>query len=504
MAGLRKPLLYGPDNRPLKPYGGFIRRDAAKRTGSMSNWRPAMVYGDMTRDMERVDIINRSINLINDDPNAAGIIENFATTVIGPGLQPLPDLNSDLLGITREESRRISAQQKALYKIWAPYADSRQILTDGEIQHLKARCLYGMGESLEIMYMVKTQPGSFSQCGQVINPLRLKTPTDKNSDGNIKSGIRLGKHGEPISYFIKKADGSLSDNSLNFMEIPARRGNRWRILHDYIAKDPEQVRGYPILSPTIRFFRDFADLLGAELTSNVTTAAMAVFVALDKDQDPGDMANSLLDPESERETDDRWESIAPGEIRYGTAGQKPEMLSADRPGTTFDPFTKIIKKAISMATGIPFAVAFKDVDGVSFAGFRAAMLEAWRVYSYHRKRIGDRDCQRKYTMLMEEAWLRGLLDIGDDFLLKRDAYTTARWYGAPKGDIEPYKAIMADVLKNKNNVKSMERIIIEDGGAGFMEETDQISDERTQLADKGLPVTATEGSDTDADSQDDE
>ena len=107
-----------------------------------------------------------------------------------------------------------------------------------------------------------------------------------------------------------------------------------------------------------------------------------------------------------------------------------------------------------MSTGIPFPVLFKDIDAVSFAGFRSAMLEAWRVYEYHRKRIGQKDCQKKYTMLMEEAYLRGELPTSN-FYGQMHKITSCEWYGAPKGDIEPYKAIKADIEKLEDRIQKL-------------------------------------------------
>ena len=472
------------------------RRDAAKRTGSMTNWIPRRLFSRDMEAREREDIVARSINLINDDPHAAGIIDTFATTIIGAGLKPHPSLNSDVLGLSRAEVKKIEGQQKAIYKEWSMDADAGARMTDGEIQHLKCRCLFGLGESLEILPM-KKRPGSpYALKSQVIHPQRLKTPIDKVKDGNIRDGVEVSKHGEPLAYWIKKAteDGRyLGDHAANFMRIPAKKGHRYLVLHDFITKDPEQFRGYPILAPAMRYFKDFSDLLSSELTSNVITAALSLFVESDN---PTGAADAFSNTEDFEEAE-RMQEMTPGGIWYGSAGEKPHLLSADRPGTTFEPFTKLIKKTISVSTGIPYPVLFKDVDGISFAGFRSAMLEAWRVYEYHRKRIGQKDCQKKYTMLMEEAYLRGELDI-PNFYEKPHQYTNVEWYGAPKGDIEPYKAIKADLEKFNARVKPLERIIIEDGGTGFLEVAEQIEEELEILRDKKIMLSGAESSEKEA------
>ena len=472
------------------------RRDAAKRTGSMANWIPRRLFSKDQETLDRDMIVSRAINLINDDPHAAGIVETFATTIIGAGLQPNPALNSKVLGLPREQIKKIEAQQKAIYKAWAQNPDVAGRMTDGEIQHLKTRCLFGMGESLEILLMQPSPMRPYSLASQVINPARLKTPTDKRKDENIRDGIEISKWGEPVAYWIKKVGETgqyMTDNSKNFMRIPAKKGHRYIVLHDFISKDPEQFRGYPILAPAMRYFRDFSDLLSAELTSNVITAALSLFV---ESENPGVVADAVSNTEDFDE-DDRMQEFSPGQVWYGSAGEKPHLLSAARPGVTFEPFTKLIKKTIAVSTGIPYPVLFKDVDGVSFAGFRSAMLEAWRVYEYHRKRIGQKDCQKKYTMLMEEAWLRDELDI-TDFYEKKHQYCNTEWCGAPKGDIEPWKQIKANIEKFNARVKPLERIIIEDGGAGFLEVAEQIEEELEIMKEKNIMLAGEKNSESES------
>lgn len=482
-----KGIIYGPTGDIVSAGGIHFTRDAGKRSGSMANWTPQRVFSDSALEMERDAIISRSINLINDDPHASGIIDNFATTIIGSGLRPNPEVNADALGMSKAKARALAKQMREVYKSWSDGADAGGRMTDGEIQNIKCRCLFGFGESLELVHMVKRPGRRYQLCTQVINPLRLRTPQDKRSDGGIQDGVECGRYGEPVAYWIKKAHatgGYLPDVAENFVRIPAMVGHRHVVLHDFITKDPEQRRGYPVLAPAMRFFRDFSDLLSAELTSNVITAAMSVFV---ESESPFQTANNQMayGVQPDQTGADRQQEISPGEIWYGSAGQKPHLLSADRPGNTFEPFTRLLKKSISMATGIPFTVLFKDFDGVSYAGFRSAMLEAWRVYNYHRQRFGRGDCQKKYIMLMEEAYLTGRLDI-TGFYDNLDHLTACSWYGAPKGDIEPYKAIQADLSKWGANVKTLEQIIIEDGGSGLEDVADNIQDERALLMGKGL------------------
>jgi capsid protein len=224
--------------------------------------------------------------------------------------------------------------------------------------------------------------------------------------------------------------------------------------------------------------------------SNIIASAISIFMELTAGQDPLGIANNLASfteiatrPDGTSQNI-RYQELLGGTVYYGEAGQKPHLLSPSRPGTTFDPFTRIIKKAIAMGINIPYPVAFKDVEGVNFAGFRSAMLDAWRVFMMHRTWLGEDTCQPIYTMLMEEAYLRGEFD-APDFYLNIDALTHADWRGSPKGDIEPIKAVQADVLAIQNNIKTRADAIAERGG-DLRTTFDQLQEEQEMMKERGL------------------
>jgi capsid protein len=91
VAALSAPILYGANGKPLKPSPAYsYQRTAAKRQGSMKNWIPRRLLGRQQEALERERIVERSIDLINNDPHAAGVVEGFAQTVVGSGLVPQP------------------------------------------------------------------------------------------------------------------------------------------------------------------------------------------------------------------------------------------------------------------------------------------------------------------------------------------------------------------------------------------------------------------------------
>lgn len=493
---LKRPTLYGPNEKPLSPSVFFpYSRTAAKREGSMKNWIPRKLGSRSEESMQREEIVARSIDLTQNDPHASGLVENFATTVVGTGLTPHPMLDTRILGMEKDEIRQLQAEQRAVYADWAPIADAGGRMSANSIQFLLERNVMQFGEYVILLPMMKDTTRPISLACQIIHPLRLKTPFDLISSRNIRDGVELGEYGEPIAYWIKKADFSgsqwfLPDVSNNFIRIPVKQGHRWNVLHSFVCRDPEQVRGIPFFAAAMKYMRDFNDLLDAELVSNVVTAALALFVEVNEGTNPATLAAAMASlTETDYDSDGnqltrRYEEIIPGGIMYGNSGEKPHLLAAARPGTTFEPFTKVIKKAIASAVNLPYVIAFKDTDGANFAGFRSAMLDAWRVYMTRRSWLGH-DLQKIYTMVMEEAWLRKRLTV-KNFYLNMAALTRVEWRGSPKGDIEPVKAAQADILLNNARLKTKEACIVERGGTDFRSTVEQIDEEEELLEERGL------------------
>ena len=488
--------LYGPDGKPIPPgLFGYSKR-AAGNTGSLRNWRPRPLYSDDMAAREREAIQARVCDLVGSDPHAAGAVNAFPQTVVGSGLTPYPSIDDEILpDMTRAQADALEDQMRLVFSRWWPHADACGKMNFGQIQYLWEKCQMQYGEDLTLVHM-RPRPGRrYRLCLRVINPMRMKTPTDKRKLG-IMDGVEVNRRGEAKAVWIKTSEPGkpvLSDASKNFIRVEIMRGHRWQVLHNFVSEDPEQYRGNPPLATCLKGFRDFSDFLDAELVSNVVTAAFSMFIEL-QDGNPADMAASLADyydagsSAREKHSPTRYQELTPGTIMYGNPRERPHTIAANRPGATFDPFTKTIKKAFCHGLGIPYPVLFKDVDGVSHSGFRSAMLEAWRVFSWRRSNQGAHS-QKVRTMLMEEAFLMGDIDVPGGpvrFYDDLDVLCGAEWFGAPKGDIEPYKAIKADLLLWENNAKALERIILEHGGGYPAAVLRQVEHEKKDLKARGL------------------
>jgi lambda family phage portal protein len=493
--GWQPPRLVAPNGMPIRASGEHsYSRKAASTSGDMRTWRPRKLYGAQAEAREREAITARAIDLVQSDPHAAGVVDTYATTVIGAGLVPMPSIDRDAIGMDADTARAIQAQQRAVWRDWWPTADAGGSLSGFyDIQFMWVRNLVQFGEAFTLLPMIDDPARPYALACQVIHPMRVKTPVDVAASGRVHDGIELDLYGAPVAVWIKRPSNgaTLPDISKHFDRVTIRAGHRWRVLHDFLPDQPGAVRGMSRFAPAMKYFRRFDQYLDAELAAAVVTAAVALFIKVNQGTDPYDVAKSAVwrtDETTDDNSDEKkryYEYWEPGQIMYGNAGEEPETIAANRPGDAFDPFTKRVLKAMAVSVGIPYPVIFKDLDGVTFAGFRSAMLEAWRTYMFFRNRIARGPCQRIYTMLMEEAWLRGNLTGVDPFYPRMGSLCACDWVGPPKGDIEPFKAAQADVAEIGATLNSRQRAAAE-RGRNWWNLIDDLAEEREALDNSGI------------------
>lgn len=487
------PTLYGPNGKVLPSSAYQYHRKASERSGSLKNWIPRRLWTDRQAAYEREEIVARSVDLAQNDAHAAGVLDAFGASIVGPGLVPHFRLDAYRLGLSPEEDTALEAAAAAVVSDWAPYADAGERLDFYGLQYMALRMMLQYGEFLFVLPMLRDPSRPYMLALQAVNPLRLKTPLDLSGKPWLRDGVEIGEYGQPVAYWIKRVDhpsgAPFPDTSAYFVRIPRRTGHRVHVLHGYTATDPDQVRGVPLFAPAMKLFRDCADFLDAELVSNIVTAAFSVFVETGPVNPFDPAARLATDSETAYRPDGtsytrRYQEMHPGQIWYGGPGEKPHPIAAQRPGTTFDPFIKVIQHSIAMAAGIPYPVLFKNFAGMNYASYRSAMLEAWRVYKARRLWLARGFCQPPTEMLLEEAYLRGTYPV-NDFYANRRVVTVAEWIGPAKGQIEPVKEVQADILAIQHNLKSREETMLEqnrDMRATFR----KLAEEETLMTELGL------------------
>jgi lambda family phage portal protein len=288
----------------------------------------------------------------------------------------------------------------------------------------------------------------------------------------------MDRSGRPVAYWLANpgdqfmatqvADGYPLDASY-YARVAAKVGHRPGAFHSFLPKEPEQVRGVSVLAPAMKFFKDLSDYLDYELVGAIVASSIPVFI---ETQNPAEQYNNIrvsTDPNGDEEEEKTYhQEVEPGQFLYGNTGEKPHVLKNDRPGNTFESFVERVLRAVGASVGMPYEVIAKDFSKTNYSSARAALLEAHRVYQVYQKWLVDGFCQPVWEMVLEEAYLRGMIpslagmDV-DTFYRQLPALAKARWIPPRRGHVDPLKEMNANLKGLENNVYTLSDIAAEHG-----------------------------------------
>ena len=502
-------------------------RDAGAFRGSISGWRGPQVHSPQGEARERGVMQRRAADLAANDWAAHSAVEAISGNAIGTGLVPKASIPADMLGIPPESARELGKRMEWAFALWTSEADARGQSHFADLQNLGIRTLLGMGEMLHLAVMFgegerERQGRAFSFALQTLSPARLMTPADRLADPYVRDGVRLSEYGRPEGYWLATPKASPESAFLpversalpatDFTYAPARVGHRPGVFHLFRHETDEQVRGVSAFSKGIELFRNLSDAISYELFAQVIAASFPVFVALENGgvQLP-DYVREQASEADGGEARELVQNIQPGQVQYGALNEKPYVLESKRPSANFAPFVEIVLRATAASVGIPYESLTKDFSKTNYSSARAALNEAWKLYSFYRQWFGRLYCQPVYEMVLEEAFLRGMFELpkgAPGFYEARAFWCNADWIGPSRGSVDPVKEITATILALQNRLMTYGEAWAERGGdfdeglARMLEEDPMLAllgplNLSTKAAKPDKAVTANNGSASD-------
>lgn len=451
----------------------YASRDAGTFRGALSGWRGRKVYSEQQAENERRNAAGRAADLAANDWVAEALLSTLQYNVIGQGLKPNVTLPAEELNITPEQAKELKRKFEWIYARWEKGADVTGQSSFGRMQFLGLRTLLAEGELIHIPVMLseaeRVKRGlPYSLAVQTISAARLRTPAMYENDPAVRAGIRFDDWGCPVEYYIAcpAADGTGamltdSDNTGPFVTVPARIGHRPGLLHLFVKKEPEQIRGESVFSNSAALFRYIDDAVKYELEAQNMAAKFAVFIARENSYAPAPGFESAVRGTEEGDEDDgadRYFNMDGPMVMMGRPGEKPEIIKSDRPSANWKELIKLGISGVAGTASLSYLAVSKDYSNVNYSSARAAMNQDWKVVTWHRDFMGAGDSQPFFEMLIEEAYLRGEWAPpagAPGFYEARDLWTCVQWVGPARGFMDPVKEIQADVLAVQNKLATM-------------------------------------------------
>ncbi|MEO2123726.1 MAG: phage portal protein [bacterium] len=440
----------------LSPAAALRRQAARKATEAFSNYKGASrsrlsSHWQVSSGSADYDLLpdlpllrERSRELVRNDPVAAGAVNTLVDNIVGTGIRPQSVINGSRMGVTDEKAAEIRRACEAAWERWIHTADISRRFNFYDLQATVMRSIILNGESLVMPVRVDRTGVPYSIALELIEPDRVEAPGVNDAPNgrlNRRSGVELGRHGNPVAYYIRVShpgDGVYERKAKRtHRRIPAYDSNgRKLILHLANLHRPGQTRGEPMLSPVLDAFKSLSSYNEATLVSQRLSACYSMFITRD------DPVNASINRSDDVIGSQRLTDIEPGMVSYLSPGEQISFSNTSGLSTSYNDFVARQLKTIGGALGLPIELLTKDFSQTNYSSARAALLEARRVFQRWQRMIIDHLCAPVYEMVIEEAFLRGDIPVRD-FASVREELTRSRWVPPSYGWVDPKKEVEA-------------------------------------------------------------
>lgn len=447
--------------------GGY--NGASQSRKALKGWNPETGSSDTDDLKDLPTLINRSYDLDRNNPLANGVIGTNKVNVIGTGLKIQSQIDSDTLGLSKEDAEAWQTKTEKEFNLWAKSIDCDATRTSNFYQ-LQAIAFYSAlvgGDVLALLPFIERKNSPYSLSIKLLEGQHLCNKNNAPDTAALASGIEIDEHGATKNYHILKAHpGGLDNSKQEWVVVPAFGGtsDRKNVIHLFDKKRPGQRRGVPYLAPVIESLKQLGRYTEAELMAAVVSGMFTVFIK----SELGEVGDGFVDEENQAETDENSYSLGAGSIVGLAPGESIESANPNRPNPNFDPFIMSILRQIAAALQVPYELLIKHFTA-SYSASRGALLEAWKFFKERRNWMATSFCQPIYEEWLCEAVLLGRVQAPGFFenpVIKR-AYSGSSWNGDAPGQLDPVKETRAATMRCEAGFSTRTKEAAEINGTDF-------------------------------------
>jgi lambda family phage portal protein len=447
--------------------------DAAKFNRLVSSWLSVSqsINKDLKDGLDNLRI--RSRDLAQNEPMAAKYLSLVSANVIGARGIVLQARVTEDNG--NQDKYANIAIEKAWYDWGKKYCDISGRLSLNDMERLLVECVARDGEALILEHQSADNPHGYNL--QVIDAERLATSLDRKAENGknaILMGVEIDAKGKPVAYHLKKnVDVVVGDTE----RYPAEK-----IIHLFMAKTPEQVRGYPWAhSVMVRMFHLKKYQEFALVASAVGASKMGFFK-----QPEGD--GSQLADDEDQETGELFQEAAAGQFGVLPEGVDFVPFNPDYPHQMYAEFIKTAKRDISSGLNVSYHSLANDLEGVNFSSIRSGTLEEREQWMVAQDWFINAFMERIYSNWLKNALLKGAIVTPNGKSMpasKIAKFSEHEFLGRRWQWVDPLKDVKANIEAMNAGLMSP-YVIAAQQGSDAEEIIDDIARFQTYVTDKGV------------------
>lgn len=428
-------------------------RGASRVLQSVSSWvtnlRPGS--GD-TPAPERERMAARAFDAFRNHLVGRAAGTRLRTNVVGTGLVCHPTPDAEALGLTEDQADALAAKIAPLFAQWTDdprECDLEMSLDFGGQQGLALLTAALAGDVFALTPFEERVGCMFGLKVQLVDPGRVMNPNGTSNSETLQDGVQTTQTGAPLAIYIRNRHPGddiqgAGANVFQRREILDPIFGRRRVMQVWGDKDRIGVtRGPSWLAPVLEPLQTIAQLTRCELLASVVNSMFTVFIKKESERLDADGQRLPAFAGQNPTKTDQGPSPSTTSLELGPAavvdlnpGEEIQAADPKRPNAQFDPFFMAIVRQIGAALEIPvdeLMLAYQS----SYSAARAAMLQAWRMYTMRRWWLVTQFCQPIYELWFDEAVARGLIEVTDySDPVRRRAYTRSLWIGPARGSMD--------------------------------------------------------------------
>lgn len=441
-------------------YNGFQKRsrwDAASTDRlNKGHWSKAGGAADpITNSMvgSLSAIQQRCVYEISNNPMVDGVVETWATDLVGTGPNMQCQSSNDAFNIDIEK----------VWREWWAAPDVTGRLSGAAMLRMCARLLWSYGEFTAQIVTDAKAKGRIKTRVYSIHPRRLSTPVSMIMKGNVLLGIEADKFGRPINYYFQREKNVYGGvmQEVEWDTIPSAG-----IIHHFKSSEPDQVRGFPLLASALNSIAELRDY-DSQVMDAARAAADKEFFLFARGSDVETFA--LDDPETlevERRT-----------IKTLPPGWEPFESNPGQPAANYVEYRHERLREIGRPVNMPLMTVLLDSSNHNYASARFDGQNYQRGLITERTSINHSTLDRLSGSVAREAELSlGMIRPDDARFV---------WTWPPMPHVDPSKEAKADNQRLKDFVTSRTRVCAA-LGVDFETLVNELSREKALLDGAGL------------------
>lgn len=420
----------------------FRAFDAAKGHRRLRSWTPGKQTINSLLRSHGETLLKRCRDAVANNPYASAAADAWETQVVGTGIVPAPKIDS------LTEKRRV----QDAWLSWTDEADAEGISDFYGLQSSIARALFDGGEMFARFRMRSAADGlSVPMQVQLLEAEML--PHSKNEmagNGNeIRMGIEFDRQGRRVAYhFLRHHPGE--DQSPRFDPRLYTRVPANEVAHIFKPLRRGQIRGVPLVVPSLIRLRILDDYDDAELERKRIAALFAAFITK-----PG---SDVLDTDEEDVDDTPLASLEPGTAQQLLPGEDIKFSEPADVGGSYEAFQYRNLLAICQGMGMPYWMVTGDLRQANYSSLRGGLVDFRRkVEAVQHNVLVFQFCRRVWDLWTRQAALAGAI------ASPPGGRIPARWMPPAWPWVDPLKDLQAEELALQLGVKSRSQVIESQG-----------------------------------------